>query len=92
MSRRRRYSSYLVDKDGEVISEEHRRKRRGKIVKIPEEWVGQVAHPQTKRKRYSKMPPKQKDAHCRAFGRSDKTMDYIKHKRGDDRDWENDNC
>lgn len=26
------------------------RRRRGKLVAIPEEWVGQVTHPQTKRK------------------------------------------
>lgn len=30
------------------------RYRRGKLVEIPPEWVGQVAHPQTIRKRKSK--------------------------------------
>ncbi len=30
------------------------RVRRGKIVEIPEEWEGQVTHPQTIRKRPSK--------------------------------------
>lgn len=28
--------------------------RRGKVVEIPEEWVGKTLHPQTKRKRRSK--------------------------------------
>lgn len=30
------------------------RKRRGKLVEIPPEWVGETLHPQTKRKRLSK--------------------------------------
>lgn len=30
------------------------RERRGKLVKIPSEWVGKVTHPQTIRKRKSK--------------------------------------
>ena len=30
------------------------RKRRGKLVEIPEEWVGKVTNPQTIRKRKSK--------------------------------------
>lgn len=30
------------------------RRRRGKLVEIPEEWVGKVTHPQTIRKRLSK--------------------------------------
>lgn len=30
------------------------RKRRGRLVEIPEEWVGKVTHPQTIRKRPSK--------------------------------------
>jgi hypothetical protein len=30
------------------------RMRRGKLVEIPEEWVGKVTHPQTIRKRPSK--------------------------------------
>lgn len=30
------------------------RMRRGKLVKIPEEWVGKTVHPQTIRKRKSK--------------------------------------
>ena len=32
----------------------HYRMRRGVLVEIPEEWVGQVTHPQTVRKRKSK--------------------------------------
>ena len=27
------------------------RERRGELVRIPDEWVGQTVHPQTKRKR-----------------------------------------
>lgn len=34
------------------------RLRRGKLVRIPDEWVGEVAHPQTVRKRPSKEPRK----------------------------------
>lgn len=30
------------------------RRRRGELVEIPEEWVGQTVHPQTVRKRPSK--------------------------------------
>lgn len=30
------------------------RKRRGKLVQIPEEWVGKTTHPQTIRKRKQK--------------------------------------
>ncbi len=41
--------SKLIEKDGK-----HYRMRRGKLVEIPEEWVGQVTHPQTIRKRASK--------------------------------------
>jgi hypothetical protein len=31
------------------------RVRRGELVQIPDEWVGKVTHPQTMRKRPSKM-------------------------------------
>lgn len=34
------------------------RMRRGKLVEIPEQWRGRTAHPQTIRKRYSKLPGK----------------------------------
>lgn len=30
------------------------RKRRGRLVEIPAEWLGETLHPQTKRKRLSK--------------------------------------
>lgn len=44
------------------------RKRRGQLVEIPSEWVGQVTHPQTMRKRPSKTTHKQardmKDRRC----------------------------
>jgi hypothetical protein len=32
------------------------RLRRGKLVEIPEKWVGKVTHPQTSRKRQSHIP------------------------------------
>ena len=34
--------------------------RRGKLVQIPDEWVGKTLHPQTKRKRPSKQIGKRK--------------------------------
>ena len=39
------------------------RKRRGELVEIPPEWVGQTLHPQTKRKRPSKQPRKHNGHH-----------------------------
>ena len=38
-----------IEKDGKFY-----RLRRGRLVEIPAEWVGQVAHPQSIRKRRSK--------------------------------------
>ncbi len=90
----KRHSKYFViDTDGEeeVVKEEHFRKRRGKMVRIPDEWVGQVPHPQTKRKRDSK-----KTRHARNndevrawrhgtedyHGRS-LSMEKLKHMQGD---------
>jgi hypothetical protein len=37
-----------------LIGNHFYRTRRGKLVQIPEEWVGQTVHPQTIRKRKSK--------------------------------------
>lgn len=34
-----------------IIDGKRYRKRRGKLVQIPDEWVGKTVHPQTKRKR-----------------------------------------
>ena len=34
-----------------MIGNNFYRKRRGKLVQIPEEWVGKTTHPQTIRKR-----------------------------------------
>ena len=39
-----------IEKDGKFY-----RVRRGKLVKIPAEWVGEVAYPQTLRERSSKL-------------------------------------
>ena len=39
------------------------RRRRGKLVEIPPEWVGKVTHPQTVRKRASKRRKKMKKTH-----------------------------
>ena len=44
-----------IIKDGKAY-----RIRRGELVQIPDEWVGQTVHPQTIRKRQSKKPPKQR--------------------------------
>jgi hypothetical protein len=49
-----------IEKDGKFY-----RMRRSKLVEIPEEWVGQTLHPQTKRKRQSK-------THKRNSGRPNK--------------------
>ncbi len=38
-----------IEKDGKFY-----RLRRGKLVEIPEEWVGNTVHPQSVRKRKSK--------------------------------------
>ena len=38
------------------------RKRDGKLVEIPTEWVGKTLHPQTKRKRQSKQTKSIRDA------------------------------
>lgn len=37
------------------IGDKFYRERRGKLVEIPIEWVGQITHPQTIRKRKSKL-------------------------------------
>lgn len=42
-------TSKLLEVDGKFF-----RKRRGKVVEIPPEWVGKVTHKQTIRKRASK--------------------------------------
>lgn len=39
-----------IERDGKFY-----RMRRGRLVEIPEEWVGETTHPQTIRKRPSKM-------------------------------------
>jgi hypothetical protein len=39
-----------IEKDGKFY-----RMRRGKLVEIPAEWVGEVVHPQTIRERPSKL-------------------------------------
>jgi len=50
----------MIEKDGKAY-----RIRRGKLVEIPPEWVGQTTHPQTIRKRVSKLPAKQRRAQKR---------------------------
>lgn len=44
--------------DGKVF-----RMRRGKLVEIPEQWVGQFPHKQTMNKRRSKKTEKMKKTH-----------------------------
>lgn len=40
----------LIEQNGKFY-----RKRRGKLVEIPPQWVGQTTHPQSVRKRRSKL-------------------------------------
>jgi hypothetical protein len=75
------------------IGDKSYRKRRGKWVKIPEEWVGIDVSSQTKRKRDSKKTRKQRNTEWpRAlrrtipgedYGGRSLTMDMLKHKQGD---------
>ena len=44
----------LIEIDGKFY-----RHRRGKLVQIPDEWVGKVTYPQTIQKRLSKKSPKE---------------------------------
>lgn len=46
----------LIEKDGKFY-----RMRRGKLVEIPQEWVGKTVYKQTIRKRKSKRSPKEQD-------------------------------
>lgn len=66
------------------------RVRRGKLVEIPEEWVGKTLSEQTKRKRQSKLTRKQKN---QGFGSAWKnpskeigwgTCMYLRRSRGED--------
>ena len=43
-----------------IINGKYYRYRRGILIQIPDKWVGNTLHHQTKRKRFSKMPPKMK--------------------------------
>ena len=45
------------------------RMRRGKLVRIPDEWVGQTVHPQTIRKRASKQTRQKRAVTVRAWFR-----------------------
>ena len=47
------------------MSEKKCRIRRGKLVEIPEEWVGKTPHKQTIRKRQSKQTKKNINESCR---------------------------
>lgn len=51
---------HTCGRDGPILTKAFFRERRGKLVKIPDEWVGQTTHPQTIRNRDSKAPDKQK--------------------------------
>ena len=52
-----------MSKDRIEIDGKFYRKRRGKLVEIPPEWVGKVTHPQTTRKRKSKETKKMNKTH-----------------------------
>jgi hypothetical protein len=47
---------HTCDLEGPIETVAYFRERRGKLVMIPEEWVGQTTHPQTIRNRDSKRP------------------------------------
>jgi len=74
----------VYDDDGEetVAKEKHFRMRRGELVEIPEKWVGKVAHPQSKRKRPSKLTRKARNGN-QIRHRHSLTIDMLKHKQGD---------
>lgn len=61
------------------------RMRRGKLVEIPEEWVGQTLDSQTKRKRLSKGTRKQRNAEPRKTGKEGfrYSGEYLAMKRGE---------
>lgn len=60
------------------------RRRRGKWVEVPEEWVGQVPNPQTIRKRQSKTTRKNKNDDIKNNRRDFGNGIYLKYKRGED--------
>lgn len=60
------------------------RKRRGKWVEIPEEWIGKGADPQLIRKRQSKTTRKNKNDDIKNNRRDFGNGTYLKYKRGED--------
>ena len=63
------------------IGEKAFRNRRGRWVPIPDEWIGQVAHPQTIRKRDSKRTRKSRNNQHRARYREGEKYTGIWHKK-----------
>ena len=65
------------------------RMRRGKLVLIPDEWVGATTTSQTKRKRLSKVPSgKKADQVKHMCGRKSKDKVYNRQRGFDDQDME----
>ena len=63
------------------------RMRRGKLVQIPDEWVGTTVTPQTKRKRLSKVASgKKADQVKHMFGRKEKDKTYNRQHKFDGQD------
>jgi hypothetical protein len=72
------------------ISGKSFRVRRGKLVEIPEKWVGKTLSGQTKRKRQSKLTRKQKNQGLGKVWKNPKkeigwgTCIYLRRSRGED--------
>lgn len=66
------------------VGEKSFRRRRGKWVEVPEEWVGVCADPQAIRKRQSKTTRKNKNDDIKNNRRDFGNGTYLKYKRGED--------
>ena len=60
------------------------RRRRGKLIRIPDEWLGKVPDPQTIRKRQSKMTRKRRNSIPKWKPGGMFTERYLKYKRGEE--------
>lgn len=61
------------------------RKRRGKVVRVPDEWVGKVTSRQTINARPSKQPPRQRKAPAETRKAATEREDKRADKEGRDR-------
>jgi hypothetical protein len=59
-----------------------KRIRRGKTIEIPDEWIGHTTHPQTIRKRRSKLTPQQRSVQSHRSKSGDYfTKEFLRFKR-----------